>query len=608
MSNSITWWVIALLASLTLLIEAPLIAFPMYAGDAYRGINVAPFGNDERHYLSRGKEVLEGKKVGQPYLSEGKDLPDSFQSDTEYVLMSPLRWLGFSDVNVVTAFNVLNTIGVFLMLLLIYLFVYQLSRNKVLSVAAALFAIGGSVLLQNGTVIAWFLKGNPIIYGAPNIFGRSTDPYTALVPFFAFLILTYKAAFARFEGFSRETWKPYAYVAGAGILLGILFYDYFYAWTFTLAFLGCLFLSSLAWRRWSSVIVACAIGAIGVVVAIPMLIGFIKLFTSSLGEQFAFFFMAIHDRFFIGSMTGLATLILFAVYWYFRRDDANNFFILAIIAAGWVALEQQLITGRAVQYGHYYWYFVVPLSVVVALYMVYKLIPPSKEKWGTWMCVAAIAVALLNTAAGQYKSFFNDLHWKMREQDYAPLMAVLRNAPEGVVLADPSGEPYPFMVTMFTNNDLFWLPAAITSGLSLDRLEEALLVYLYINDESRRDAHEYLSRALATSTANSYTEMYEELEAFRSGIPMQEYWKVAFPHTAQNIQAARSSFLPAIAQAYEDRASTPEKVRQILEARNVRYILWDRRTNPEWDISTLAPLEIMATSTDLTLYSISTIQ
>ena len=38
-------WALGLFAALVLLIEAPLIAFPFYAGDSYQGINGSHFGS-----------------------------------------------------------------------------------------------------------------------------------------------------------------------------------------------------------------------------------------------------------------------------------------------------------------------------------------------------------------------------------------------------------------------------------------------------------------------------------------------------------------------------------------------------------------------------------
>src|SRR3989344_1486183 len=83
--------------AMTVLVEAPLIVFPSIASEAYQGINIAHFGNDEHHYLTRAREILDGHSLGQPYLSEGKDLPDSFHSDVENVLLFPISLLGLGS-------------------------------------------------------------------------------------------------------------------------------------------------------------------------------------------------------------------------------------------------------------------------------------------------------------------------------------------------------------------------------------------------------------------------------------------------------------------------------------------------------------------------------
>src|SRR3989344_2828592 len=303
------WSLIALIA-LTLLIEAPWIAFPFYAGDAYRGINVAPFGNYELYYLSRANAVLQGRSLGQPFISGVTDVPDSFMSDVEYVYMAPLRFLGLAPyIDVPMLYNALNTVGVFALLLLIYLFVFMLCENAFMATAAAIFAIGGYFWIEYGTVFNLLLKGHSIFQSSPNIFGRSTDPYTALVPFFGFLILTYYAVFAQFERFSRSTWKPYAFVLGAGLLLGILFYDYFYAWTFAIAFLGSLTLTALAWRKWKAMIAAIVIGCIGVSLGSYQLYGLFGLYTSAMGDQITHFLQTSNSHMFIKSTTGVVTLI-----------------------------------------------------------------------------------------------------------------------------------------------------------------------------------------------------------------------------------------------------------------------------------------------------------
>src|SRR3989338_466828 len=111
----VPWWALVLFAMLVLLIEAPLIAFPYHAGDAYQGINIAHYGNDEHHYLTRGKEILEGYALGQMYLSEWKNSPDSFQMNIEQIYLMPIRLLGGEKADVATLYNVMNGIGVFML-------------------------------------------------------------------------------------------------------------------------------------------------------------------------------------------------------------------------------------------------------------------------------------------------------------------------------------------------------------------------------------------------------------------------------------------------------------------------------------------------------------
>ena len=599
------WSLIALIA-LTLLIEAPWIAFPFYAGDAYRGINVAPFGNDELYYLSRANAVLQGRSLGQPFISGVTDVPDSFMSDVEYVYMAPLRFLGLAPyIDVPMLYNALNTVGVFALLLLIYLFVFMLCENAFMATAAAIFAIGGYFWIEYGTVFNLLLKGHSIFQSSPNIFGRSADPYTALVPFFGFLILTYYAVFAQFERFSRSTWKPYAFVLGAGLLLGILFYDYFYAWTFAIAFLGSLTLTALAWRKWKAMIAAIVIGCIGVSLGSYQLYGLFGLYTSAMGDQITHFLQTSNSHMFIKSTTGVVTLIFFAIYWYLRRDDKNNFFIFAIILAGWVALEQQVITGRVVEYGHYYWYFVVPLSIIVAIYMMTRIIGMYSSALPRWLCLALIAGAFINTAGGQYKSFFATVQDSMRQQDFAPIMQKLNELPEGVVLGDPGGSSTSLLLTVYTKNTNYLNYTGVVNVFPIQRYREALLVYLYLNKGARLDPVGYLKRELAAPNASTYTGMYEDNEGFFSGLHSRVY-RSPFPRTDPSILAARATFLTEIGKEYELLVSSPSAVRKMLEGRGVRYIIWDKRRFPEWDVSALGPLTVLATSTDIILYSLST--
>lgn len=599
-------WPLIAFVALALLVEAPLIAFPWYAGDRYQGINIAHFGNDEHFYLSRAREVLDGHSLGQPFLAEGKGNPDSFLYNDEQIVMAPFTLTGTSGgVNVVTYYNLLNFVGVVALLFLIYLFALALSGSIMLATTTAIFVIGGYLLIENGTIISVALRGRDIFYSSFNIFGRSNFPYMALVPFYGFLLLTYRAVFSTpfQQEFSVATLVKNRDLIGAGVLLGLLFYLYLYAWTFALAFLGALFVTALLWRRYGAAVAAIAIGLVGVALGSFKLYAFYALYSSEWAEQLSHFFLVSENRQFIMSTTGIATLLLFALYAYVRRNDQNNFVILALILAGWIALEQQILTGRTVQYGHYYWYFVVPVSIIVSVYMGTRLVPAGLARWRTVLCAGLIAAAFIHTAGTQYRSFWTTVDSKMREQDFAPILARLQQEKPAVVLGDPGPQTYPFLTTIYTSHDLYWLQGATTSIFPMEHFKEALLVYLYLNKDSRRDPVSYLRAALASTTYNAYTIMYEDIESFEMGIPLTKY-RSPLPRTDAEILAAREQFLPILEGAYRELLKDRAAVREILESRNARYVLWDRRETPKWDPSVLEPLEVLATSTDIILYQI----
>ena len=193
---------------LTLLIEAPLLVFP-FVSKNYQGINIPHFSTDSHFYLSRAKEALEGRKLGNVFLREGKNEQDAFFMYNERVLTAPIRFLGLADrINVVILYNIYNFIGVFILILLAYFFVWQLSGNKLLSAVAAVFAIGG-----------YHIVYRQFFYNDFNIYGRPMYPYISSLAFFAYL---------NFLALWLKT-QRFAYKALSATFLGLLFYIYVFA-------------------------------------------------------------------------------------------------------------------------------------------------------------------------------------------------------------------------------------------------------------------------------------------------------------------------------------------------------------------------------------------
>ena len=127
------------------------------------------------------------------------------------------------------------------MALLIYWFVFQLSKNKIL-------AIINSMLILGGYAIA-----SPSLLFSINVYSRAMTPYIPLVITFLYLNFLLKVL-------RQKSWK---YMVAAGIALGSLFYVYFYAWSFILALNGFLIFFCLIRKERSYIRYLLAVCGIG---------------------------------------------------------------------------------------------------------------------------------------------------------------------------------------------------------------------------------------------------------------------------------------------------------------------------------------------------------
>ena len=574
-------WIIILSFLLTILIFAPLVVFPFVYKSEYQGININHFGSDTVFYLTRGKEVLDGHNLGNPVLREGKNDPDIYLSYSDYILLAPIKLLGLAQkVDIVTVYNIYNFIGVFVLILLIYFFVLQLSGSKLLSITAALFAIGGYSIIYNKT----------LFYHSFNIYARVPYPYISSLILFAYLNLLAKSL--RSVGLKYKIF--------AGLAFGLLFYIYFHAWSFVLAFSACLFLIYILRKDFSSAKKVFIISLIGLAFGSYNLIRLFSSLGSALGKQQAYFMWLSFGRTPVFSLVGFFTLILFTVYFYKRRDDKNLPLILAVILSGWVALNQQIITGRLLQDGHYYWYFIVPLSIIIGLYMVWQLI--TKEKAKKFLFIFLIAVVFLNTIGGQYQSFFYTLKTKRYEQSFRPIIDFLNlDKKPGVIL---SAETNGHLLTTFTSHDLFWQSTASLSRITTERFKDALFVYLYLNKESRNDLAGYLAKIGDNGAPWSYyQDLFRNLEGYWSGYDYYEYHD-KIKKNDQELNRKRPEIIDQLNKEYNETVLKNGGFDKLLKKYGVNYVVWDKNKNPEWDISVIPGLKQLIKSNDIYLYEL----
>lgn len=581
------WLIIVSGLVLTTIVSAPLFLFPLMNRDVYAGINHANFGRDQLFYLSRGKDVLQGHHLGNAVLREGKEGQEMHVSYIEYVILAPFKILGVVETaDIVAIYNVYNFVGVFILILLIYGASLQLSQSRLLAAASATGIIAGYPIIFFKT-----LFHPEVLY-----YGRAFSPYLIAIPFFIFLNFLIKSLRS----------NSVRYAVFAGIAFGALFYAYFFAWTFAGSLCGLLaiiFALKKDWRQFKKTLFTLGIGlALGAYNVAYML----SFHFSPEGRQLFYFLWSEHTRAPTFSGVGFAALALFTAYFYKnRRTDANVPLIAALILSGWVVLNQQIIIGTVTQPAHYYWFFIVPISILTGLYMLWKLLV-ARDRLRVALFSGLICLFLISGAVGQYRAEVNAAPFKRAEQAFRPLLDFLNaDRSPGVILANDEDTSY--LYTVYTNHDVFWnSTAAVNFNTPLERMNHALFVYVYLNKTARGNFAGFINSIMDNpqkDLLSLYREPYKAIEGYSSGLDFFDY-QSAVATRDEGVRQHREATIAELDREYKQLSADSRNVERLLQRYGVNYVVWDKEKNPEWDFSFIRNQEKVFSQGNFEIYKI----
>lgn len=324
-------------------------------------------------------------------------------------------------------------------------------------------------------------------------------------------------------------------------------------------------------------------------------------FTSDFGHQSEYFHWSAKGRAPIFSKIGALSLLVLGALWYKKRNDPYLVFLLGLIGAMWVALNQQIITGKLLQIGHYYWYFIVPCAIIIAWYAVWQCF--ESKKWQSIVTVITVIFIFAHSLVGQYRSSLTTIETQAYEQTYRPVVDILKAEPTaGVVLM--ADDHLSGLITVYTQHDLFWDRSALMTKTSLERFKEVLYVFSFVNGESRSDFSAYYAKVMSDHLVQSYyKQLFKALEGLATGFDYYAYnGKLAQDDAA--VMATRDTLLPQMNTEYLERAGTPDLAREMLKKYGVRYVLWDKKNHPEWNLDFITNKEVLLTTPSLVLYKL----
>lgn len=349
-----------------------------------------------------------------------------------------------------------------------------------------------------------------------------------------------------------------------------------------------------------------SISILGVLVGLYNLIEQIKFFSSEEGKQGLYFQWSTKTRAPIFSKIGAGALFLFFIYVWKKRYCWQTGVVFSLIMAGWIALNQQVITGRTVEIGHYYWYFIVPISILIGWFIFLEIF--SDKKWLKFFLSGVIVIIFVHASVGQYRSFFVTLNDKLDDQKYSPIIEKLNEINDSKVILSAS-DNRSLLFTIYTKHNLFWHQAATQTITPVDRFYDVLFLYAVIDGKERiafeKDFVGHVnSFMLEPKYESKINRLYGNIEGLTSGM---DYY--AYENKKKNIDLIgdhRAKIVGDLSKIYYENwmSNNYENINSILKKYSVEYIVWDKNINPDWDLSIIRNIEEVYNENDIFLYHI----
>ncbi len=352
----------------------PQIHLWMVRGKDWHGAYTSLHG-DESVYSAYTNALINGRpRRYDPYTGQDKNvgLPEStfsIQLIPAYAVSYVARLTGASAS---TAFIVLIGVAGLLASLSVFWLLNAFGGGARLSAVGTLFVLCFGGLAGGQGLFGILAKSSLLVPGFP--FLRRYQPAFAFSLFFVFNLLVWQALTIKDKRAARIR------ALLAGVVLGVLVFCYFYLWTAALAWLFCIGLLWVLFRRpeWRRVVsVVATIGALAAIALGPYLY-LVSHRAANIDEQQSLIPTHRPDLLRIPEILGALILIALALAVRRRKIELNNthlVFSASLALLPFAVFNQQVITGWVMQPYHYETFilnYAVLVGVVIAVALLQK--------------------------------------------------------------------------------------------------------------------------------------------------------------------------------------------------------------------------------------------
>jgi len=276
--------------------------------------------------------------------------------------------------------------------------------------------------------------------------------------------------------------------------------------------------------------------------------------------------------------------------WFPRGDKEKYFFGLAILLAPFVTMNQQILTGKVMQAGHYHWYFHKPMAVIfVLLILFYALSRPGwsvsyKKTLAALVLAVSVATGAFVQVASYYYNGRDGGSVAVERQKYGPVVQWLSDnaQKESVVFANNEAS---HMVVIYTPQNVAYHRAGYVALVAThERLLDILFAFYRLRGVGATDASEVFFAEQEYLSANLYGLYYRDISGEYEGVPDQK--------------------IEEIVAQYRKTLATPASqwLEQTLRKYEVAYVVWDKKKDPLWQLQKYGFLEEAAVFGDMAVF------
>ncbi|MBP6945480.1 hypothetical protein KBD61_01655 [Patescibacteria group bacterium] len=354
---------------------------------AYQGIDMMPY-DAEFHYAARVQDVLDGHPaLGNVFLPD-KHLPYVQPPLPEISVAVLGKILGLSAVQALFLSQIVYGAGLFIML--VACFSVLVPRREAALMGAVLVCFGGFLPHDWRWLITLF-RGEGIPEAGGLSLGRAIQPqWTVFWTAFGIYLLAKWVKDPR----TRYLW-------GLATVLCVSVYSYVYTWSVLAVFIA-IVVAVLWWQgRRISLKILLPLMAVTAIVLVPYLLNIWQLVHHRYYSVLASGVGVVMTHAPVFSLTTVAFFVVVIAAW--KTLEMTQRLMLVAMGATWLTvINQQVITGRILQVGHYDWYFIKPFSFIACIGMVVSALLQEKRlaPFRRWTRVPLYFLSLFMVVAG----------------------------------------------------------------------------------------------------------------------------------------------------------------------------------------------------------------